>query len=443
MSTSTALSGQRRLTSLDVFRGLTLAGMIMVNNPGSWKHVFEPLRHAQWHGWTPTDLVFPSFLFIVGTAITFAFDKRRAQGESRRLLLLHAFRRAVVLFMLGLAYMGIVTPYINGLGADESHWQVILPWILTVIALGFVWPEERHIAEHGWSRYGVRITVASFVLLAGLFAFLYFFEDFQESRQRVPGVLQRIAICYLAASIIVLYFGVWGRIFWTAACLVGYWAILRYVSPPADFNPTLEGPGARLHEWIDIHVLGGHLYRGRPDPEGILSTLPAIATALLGVLAGDWLRSRSDQPKKTSGLLLAGVAGLAIGLALHQWIPINKKIWTSSYVLFAGGFSAYVLGWCYLLVDVEGWRRWSAPFLVLGTNAIAVYVLSSVTGWLLGQAWPLADGGAFSVKTWLYEAFFAPWFGPQGGSLVYALCYMLLWVLIFTPLYRARIFIRV
>ncbi|HOB74387.1 MAG TPA: DUF5009 domain-containing protein [Phycisphaerae bacterium] len=444
MGTTTTLSTpySSRLTSLDVFRGLTLAGMILVNNPGSWAHVFGPLRHAQWHGWTPTDLVFPFFLFIVGTAIPLAFDKRRALGESRSLLLLHATRRAIVLFTLGLAYSGVTIKYVNGLAGEGQHWQVILPWVLTVLALAFIWPEEKRIAQDGWGRHVPRMVLAGFILLAGVFALIYFWEDFQRSEQRIPGVLQRIAICYLLASIIVLYFGVPGRVFWTVACLVGYWALLRYVSPPGDFNPKLEGPEGRLHEWIDIHVLGRHLYRARPDPEGILSTLPAVATTLLGVLTGDWLRSGRDEAKKGSGLLLAGMIGIIVGLILHQWIPINKKIWTSSYVLFAGGCAAYVLGWCYLLVDGEGWQRWSKPFLVLGTNAIAVYVLSSLTGWFLA-AWPLLADGTLNVKTWLYNGFFGPRFGPEGGSLAYALCYVLVWIIIFTPLYRARIYIRV
>lgn len=444
MSTTRLLPnhGSGRLTSLDVFRGLTLAGMILVNNPGSGDHVYAPLRHAQWHGWTPTDLVFPSFLFIVGTAISLAFDKRRARGETRPLLLLHATRRAIVLFTLGLAYSGVTINYVNGLGGEGQHWQVILPWVLTVLALGLSWPEERRIARDGWGRHLPRMVAAGFVLLAGVFALMYYWDDFQRSGQRIPGVLQRIAVCYLLASIIVLYFGVGGRVLWTAVCLAGYWAILRYVEPPADFNPTLEGPGARLHEWIDIHVLGHHLYRYRPDPEGILSTLPAVATTLLGVLAGDWLRGRGDEPKKAAGLLLAGMVGIAIGLILHQWLPINKKIWTGSYVLFAGGCSAYLLGWCYLLVDGEGWQRWSRPFLVLGTNAIAVYVLSSLAGWFLAK-WPLLEGGTIGVKPWLYERFFQPWFGFEGGSLAYALCYVVAWIAIFTPLYRARIMIRV
>lgn len=435
-----------RLTALDVFRGITLAGMILVNNPGSWRHVYAPLRHAEWNGWTPTDLVFPSFLFIVGTALAFAFSKRQAQGESRRLLLLHAWRRAIILFTLGLLLTGVKNDYINGRNPDGiSHWQVILPYVLVIIAAGILWPAEGYIAKDGWRRHARRTALAGCVLVAGVCSFWSGWEAFQQSELRVPGVLQRIALCYLIASGIVLYTGAPGRIFSTVACLVGYWAIVRYVSAPADFNPTLEGPGARLHEWIDVHILGGHLYGHRPDPEGLLSTLPAVGTTLLGVLAGDWLRSTRSPEKKTAGLLLVGIAGLFIGLALDHWVPINKKIWTSSYVVFTGGFSLFMLACCYLVVDLAAWRRWAVPFLILGTNAIAIYVLSGLAGWLLAIDCRLPGGGVLNVKQW-----FGPWIlehvrglSPEGASLVFALGFVLAWMLLFAPLYRARIFIRV
>lgn len=434
-----------RLTSLDAFRGLALAGMILVNNPGSWAHLYAPLRHAEWHGWTPTDLVFPAFLFIVGVAIPLAFDRRRAGGESRGLLLLHVFRRAVTLFALGLVLSGVTNTYINGRGPTGAHWHLITPYVLTVVALTLLWPAEGRIARQGWSAHGLRIFAAIAALLVAVFAFLYFLPDFHASHQRVPGVLQRIAVCYLAASLIVLFFGVPGRLFWTFACLVGYWAIVRYVSPPADFQPMLEGPGARLHEWIDIHVFGTHLYRHRPDPEGLLSTLPAIATTLLGVLTGNWLRRDRDPLEKVAGLFLAGAAAIFIGLVLSHWIPINKKIWSESFVLFTGGVSMYILACCYLLIDLEGYRRWAVPFLVLGTNAIAVFVLSGLTGWLLGLAWTLRDGGTFSVKGWTQQELIglSSWIGPCEASFVFALGFVLFWMVAFAPLYRARVFIRV
>ncbi len=446
MTPAATLPSPTRLTALDVFRGITLAGMILVNNPGTWGHVYGPLRHAAWNGWTPTDLVFPSFVFIVGTAIAFAFRNRRARGETRGLLLLHAGRRAIVLFTLGLLLTGVKIDYINGRGQDGvSHWQVIVPYVLVILAAGFLWPAESRIARDGWRRHTPRAVLAGLVLLAGIFTFLYYWAPFQESNLRVPGVLQRIALCYLIASIIVLYFGVRGRIFWTAVCLASYWALLRYISPTADFDPALEGPGARLHEWIDIHVLGGHLYSHRPDPEGLLSTLPAVATALLGVLAGDWLCSPRSPEKKAAGLLLAGIIGLFVGLILNHWIPINKKIWTSSYVLFTGGFALHMLACCYVVVDLAGWRRWAAPFMVLGTNTITIYVLSSLTGWLLAVDWSLPRGGVLNVKKWL-----CPWIvdhvqgvSPEGASLIFAIGFVLLWILLFVPLYRGRVFIRV
>lgn len=434
-----------RLTALDVFRGITLAGMILVNNPGTWAHIYAPLEHAKWNGWTPTDLVFPSFLFIVGTAIPLAFHQRRMHGQSRGLLLLHAGRRSILLFVLGLLLAGVKVGYINGRSADEiSHWVVIVPYVLTLVALGILWPSEGRIARDGWQQHRRPALLSGGLLVATLLITWSSWDGFQESALRVPGVLQRIALCYFIASAIVLYAGIGGRVVCLIACLVGYWAIVHYVSPPAGYLPLLEGPGARLHDWIDVRLLGNHLYSHRPDPEGLLSTLPAVGTTLLGVLAGDWLRSARSPGKKSVGLLLAGIVGLGLGLVLDRWDPINKKIWTDAYVLFAGGFSLCMLALCYLVLDVAGWRRWAAPFLVLGTNTIAIYVLSGLVGWLLALDWQLADG-VLNVKRqlqlWLLEHFAI--LSPEAASLVFALGFVLAWILLFAPLYRARVFIRI
>jgi predicted acyltransferase len=438
-----------RLASLDVFRGLTLAGMILVNHPGTWTYVYPPLRHAEWNGWTPTDLVFPSFLFIVGVAITLAFEKRLARGDPPKLLLLHALRRSMVLFMLGMAYSGFANEYISGVvnrtAGGQSHWYLLVPYGLAVLALGILWPDEGRIARRGWAT-APRITVALFVLMAGLFNFWYYFRDFQLSHLRVPGILQRIAVCYFLASAVVLLFGARMRVLIAAACLIGYWAILRYVHAPAGYAPpSLKDPSGLLHAWVDSQILGTHVYSHElPDPEGLLSTLPALATTLMGVLAGQWLRSRRGQEPKAAGLLLVGLIAIVVGLAFNPWMPINKKIWTDSYVLFAGGISLYLLGACYLLVDVQGWRRWATPFLVLGTNTIVIYLLSGLVGYLLTIGYPLRDGGFFSPKAWLWQHHLAPTpLGPTGGSLAYALLYVLFWMVIFYPLYRAKVYIRV
>lgn len=457
-----------RLASLDVFRGIVMAGMILVNNPGSAAR-FSPLGHASWNGWTPTDLVFPSFLFIVGVAMTFSFDRRLAQGGGRLRLFEQVVRRTIILFLLGMVFG--LTPM------GFPNWRLIGPYILMIAGIGLTFADE---PLFGWPRAPlarIRKTLG-WALCAG--AILYFIIDFgcfQASRIRVPGVLQRIAICYFCASLILMYCGVRGRVLWTAALLLGYWAIIKHVHPPAGYAADVVGPEGLLHNWIDERLLGAHVYaRERPDPEGLLSTVPAVATTLLGVLAGNWLHARRGKTDATAGLFFAANVAIVLGLWMSLSTPVNKKLWTSSYVLLAGGIATHGLAMCFWLVDVKGRRRWSAPFMVFGTNAIAVYVASGFVARLL-DLWklPSADGrtllsgvgllslikawshqtlhplvtpavlGAkpIAVKAWLYQALFASWTGPRLSSLLYALAYVLLWLVLMTPLYRRRLYIKV
>ncbi|HSK19122.1 MAG TPA: heparan-alpha-glucosaminide N-acetyltransferase domain-containing protein, partial [Longimicrobiales bacterium] len=292
-----------RLLSLDAFRGVTIAGMLLVNNPGTWSAIHPPLAHAPWHGWTPTDLIFPFFLFIVGVAMTFSFGARAERGDDRRALMVNATRRAAVLFALGLVLHG--------------------------------------------------------------------FPDYLDlSDLRIPGVLQRIALAYLAASAIVLYFRRNGQVIAAAALLLGYWAVMMLVPVPGGNAGVLE-PGLDIGAYIDRAVFGtSHLWsQARTwDPEGLLSTLPAVGTVLLGVFAGAWLRSHRDPPTKAVGLFLAGNAGLVLGLMWHPLFPINKNLWTSSYVIFTAGMACHFLAVCYWLIDVKGYRRWAMPFVVFGVN---------------------------------------------------------------------------
>ncbi|GMV97097.1 MAG: membrane protein [Phycisphaerae bacterium] len=442
MTTSTRLSAPPdRLVSLDVFRGLTVAGMILVNNAGDDGAAYAPLKHAAWNGWTPTDLVFPSFLFIVGTSLVLSFTRRLDRGESRGLLLAHALRRSVVLFVLGVLLNSF--GFARVFDPSAARWPVLIPTALVVAGLGFIWPDEGAIARKGWGRSSPRVILALLAVAGAAWAFVHHRGLFAQSSLRLPGVLQRIALCYLLASVVVLYAGAGGRLLMLLACLVGYWAIMRFVPAPAGFSAPVAAPEGLLHDWIDQWVFrgAGHLYRERPDPEGLLSTLPALATTLMGALAGGWLLGARGPERKAAGLMLAGLLALAAGLLLDHWVPINKKIWTSSYVLLAGGFGLYILGACFLLVDLEGLRRWAVPFLVLGTNAIAAYVLSGGVGSLLEAAWPTADGGAFVPKDWFYARLTIA--DPALKSLIYSLAYVALWMVLFYPLYRLRVFIRI
>ncbi|HET7464117.1 MAG TPA: heparan-alpha-glucosaminide N-acetyltransferase domain-containing protein [Longimicrobium sp.] len=370
-----------RLLALDVFRGITIAAMLLVNNPGSWDHVYTPLDHAEWNGWTPTDTIFPFFLFIVGVAMTFSFAGQLAKGTARGRILGRAAKRAAILFLLGL-------------------------------------------------------------LLA---AFPYYTLD--PSHLRIPGVLQRIAVCFLAASAIYLFVPRRGRPWVAAALLLGYWAVMTLVPVPGCGAGKLADKGCTLAAYVDRAVLGtSHLWASARtwDPEGILSTFPAIATVLLGIFAGEWIRGERTPAERATGLFFAGNALMAAGLAWNAAFPINKNLWTSSYVLFMGGMAMVGLAMCYWVVDVKGKRGWTRPFVVFGTNAIAAFFLSGVFARLLNLVKvPGGPGGTQPVKAWIYQNLFAPWLPPLDASLAFAIVFVLLWWGIMEVFYRRQIFIKV
>lgn len=368
-----------RLQSLDVFRGLTIAAMLLVNNPGSWLHVYPPLEHAAWNGWTPTDLVFPFFLFIVGITTTLSLGGLLDGGVPPRVLFRKVLVRAVLIFALGLLLQG--------------------------------------------------------------------FPAYELGTIRVLGVLQRIAMSYFVAATIVLSTGVRGQVGALVALLLGYWALMTLVPVPGIGRPVLE-PDLNLSNWLDLRVIGrNHLLHETMtwDPEGILSTLGAIATVLCGVLAGHWIRTARGARGKVIGLLAAGGAVVAIGAVWGRTFPINKNLWTGSYVLLTAGIACLVLASIYWLVDVKGYRAWTRPFLVFGTNAITAYWLSSLVAivfdWVVITS--PADGESLILKTYLYEFFYVPWLAPENASLAYALTYVLLWLGFLSVLYRRRIFIRI
>jgi len=364
----------RRLSSLDAFRGLTIAAMILVNNPGSWKHVYAPLRHAEWHGWTPADLVFPFFLFIVGISLSLSLSKRIAQGIRPWRLYFKIMKRTLILFGLGI--------------------------------------------------------------------FLALVPRFDLATVRIPGVLQRIALCYFFSSLLFIKIGSKGRTVITFSLLALYWLIMKLVPVPGCGTGILEYKG-NLCAYIDTKLLAGHLYKPDFDPEGILSTLPAIATVLLGTLGGDWLRSSKGTLNKTAGLFGAGIFFTFSGLLLHPYFPINKQLWTSTFVLFTAGAALLLLGVCYGVMEGIGFRKWATPFLVFGTNAIFIYVGASLMARLISITKVSGGSGALSLKTYLHGHLLAPWAGPFLGSLIYPLLLLLLWLGIMYPLYKKKIFIKI
>jgi predicted acyltransferase len=371
-----------RLASLDMFRGLAIAGMVLVNNPGSWQHVYPPLLHAEWHGFTPTDLVFPAFLFIVGAALPFTLGRYdRSDPVQRARLYRRILRRAVLLFALGLM-----------LNATTSF----LLWVL----------EGKAIA---WGSL------------------------------RIMGVLQRIALAYLCAAVLILWLRPRGLVVAAALLLFGYWAILALVPVPGVGAGVLT-PDGSLATYLDRMILSpAHLYQGRFDPEGLLSTVPAVATVLFGYGAGAWVKEAPRTARTVFALMGAGIVCVAIGWAWDFVFPINKQLWTSSYAVYAAGWSLLVLAACYAAVEVRGWRWAGFPWQVMGVNAILLFVASGVVARIL-LVLRVADGR--SLYQWLYDSLFVPWAGPLNGSLAFALAAVAAWWLVLYALYRRGWFLR-
>jgi predicted acyltransferase len=373
----------QRLISLDVFRGATMASMVIVNNPGDWGHVYAPLLHAEWHGWTPTDLVFPFFLFIVGVSIT--LSRKSASWAS-------IARRAAIIFALGLFLAGYPR-------FDITTWRI--PGVLQRIALCYLFAA---------GTYHVLVGRASDTVASGF-----------RRTASVPLIVTALAL----------------------ALAIAYWAILMLVPPPGGVAGDLT-PEGNLGAHIDRALLGGHLWKPRWDPEGLLSTIPAVSTTLLGLVAGLWLRSGAGADRKAYGLLAAGAAGVAVGVLWDTVFPINKNIWTSAYAVFTAGLGAMFLGLCYWIIDVRGWRGWTKPCVVLGSNAIALYVVSGLLADTLGVITLAGPGGApMSLGRYLYLSYFVPLASPKNASLLYAVANFAVLFVLLAWMYRRRIFLRV
>ena len=369
-----ASSTPGRLLSLDAFRGLTIAGMVLVNNPGSWAYVYAPLAHAEWHGWTPTDLIFPYFLFIVGVAMPFSFRRRLDEGAARTDLFRHVVRRSLILIGIGLAMRAI--------------------------------------------------------------------PDFDFGEMRLYGVLQRIGLVYFAAAGLYLWTSARGRMVATAALLFGYWALMMLVPAPGGVAGDLS-PDGNLAAHIDRVLMPGRLWAGSWDPEGLLSTFPAIGTCLLGIFCGEWFRSSRAGGDLVKGMWVAGAAMVVLGLAWDTVFPINKNLWTSSYVVFTAGTALLLLGTMYRAIDVRRWRgAWSKPLVACGMNSIAIFVASGMFAKTMGR---IHVGGAegSSLYEWIFRNGFQSWAGDYNGSLALALAQVAFWLAIAWLLHKRRIYIRI
>ncbi len=369
---------KQRLLSLDVFRGITVAAMILVNNPGDWGHIYSPLEHAEWNGCTPTDLVFPSFLFIVGVAIVFAMSSKKADPANHNQLILRALKRGAILFFLGF--------------------------------------------------------------------FLALFPSFDFSTVRIFGVLQRIGIVFFISAFLFVKTTPKNLFYILTSILLIYWALMTLVPVPGVGAPNLDKE-TNLAAWLDrLIITEQHTWKSAKtwDPEGILSTLPAIGTGILGMLTGTWIRRKDKtEGEKIAWLFVAGFATAILGQIWGLAFPINKSLWTSSYVLYSGGLAMMMLGFLYWLIDVQSYKKWTSPFVAYGVNAITVFFMSAIIVKIMWRIKVNMNGEEVGLQQWLYETFFTPWLSDINASLAWAIAFVLFWLLILWPMYRKNIIIKV
>ena len=376
---------RERLVALDVFRGMTVAGMLLVNDPGTWSAIYPPLEHAAWNGWTPTDLIFPFFLFIAGVTTQLSLSARRAAGAGDGELMRQILRRGALIVLFGL-----------------------------LLAVFPFYPPTR------------------FTLI------------------RIPGVLQRIGVAYTCAALLTLRTTLKQQVIILVTLLYGYWFAMTLLPVPGAMGGIganlLSEPSRTLAAWTDRYLLGRHLWISSVtwDPEGPLSTIPAIGTAMLGVMTGRWLRERRPLEERLNGLFAAGAIGMMAGLMWHWSFPINKSLWTSSYVLFTAGMACVAIATISWVIDVKGVTNWTRPFVIYGVNPIIAFVGSGMMARLIYSVWKVDfHGERTPVQSVVYQTVFATWLEPRTASLAFALCFVLFWFVILRALWQRNIIFKV
>ena len=467
----------QRLISLDVFRGMTIAGMVMVNNPGG-SPVYWPLDHAEWNGLTPTDWIFPFFLFIVGVSISISLGKRvteKVDGKAYWKIV----SRSASIYLLGAAIS--IIPFFQFQSTDAPDPLKMLIWLAFTAALFFLLLRNYKAAA--------ALAALALIGIAGLNLAGYNVVPYNYGTLRIFGVLQRIAVCYLVTSLIFIHTNWRQQVGVAVVLLLGYWLIMTVIPVPGCEITSVSDKACNLAAYIDRLILTeNHIWRGGKvyDPEGILSTIPAIVTTISGVLTGTWLRSGSppyavgggvdntggfmtpergvaaasadgvvlsensslithhSSLNKANGLFGVGVVLLALGLIWNSYFPMNKALWTSSYVLATTGLALLVLGFCYWLIDIKGYRAWAKPFVIFGVNALPLFVFSGIMARMIAAYRVTgADGQLISIQRWVMQNIYLPVFQPIDASLAFAICFILLWLFLMWLLYRKQIFIKV
>jgi len=397
------MSKPERLISLDVFRGMTVAGMLLVNNPGTWSAIYPPLEHAAWNGWTPTDLVFPFFIFIVGITTELSLRVRRARGDDERAILQQIFRRGALIFLFGLA-----------LGA--------FPY--------FTWTPIEGMPDPSF-----------------LDRVVYRFQHL-----RYLGVLQRIGLAYLCGALLTFRTSPRQQLAIIGVLLFGYWALMTLVPVPDTGIAgrfVADKPEMLLSAWLDRTILGvNHLWSGSKtwDPEGLLSTVPAVGTMMLGTFAGRWISER-ERPltERLAALFSVGALMMMLGLIWNWGFPINKSIWSSSYVVFTAGMGAVALATCMWIIDVKQWRRWTFPFVVYGMNPMLAFLGSGLMARITSSILTVdnGSGGRISVQGWVFKSIYAPLLPAIDASLLYAISFVVLWFIILWGAWKRGIVLKV
>ena len=373
------MSKINRILALDTFRGATIALMIVVNNPGTWAHVYAPLRHAQWHGCTLTDLVFPFFLFIVGISMSFSFDR------------------------YDLCKTG---PLFN---------KIIIRSI-SIFSIGLI-----------------------------INAFPFIRQDWDWSSFRILGVLQRIALAYFIASFIIIRSNIKSLFQISFIILIGYWFLLYTYGYLNIVDPYALNSNLVLA--IDKIILGEkHLYSGTGiqfDPEGLLSTLPSSVTVIIGFLVGTMIKTAKDHKENCKRMLIFGSLMVIVGWIWSVFFPINKQLWTSSYVLYTAGIGTIVISLMIWIIDVLEYKKWTFPFVVFGSNSIFIFALSGIWAKTMLKIKFALNGELISGYSYFYQTIFMPLAGNINGSLLFALFHVLIFWAILFWMYKKKIFIKI